>query len=294
MKKQWVMVALLLPGCGSTIDRLIDDLQNPNPGVRLQAAERLGNMGVRAKPAVPRLTALLLDPDENVRSHVVQSLNLIGSPAHGQLLNALDSPNELLRLGAVKALGEPDPRLKRGFSREDDRKTLSLLMKLFDGQTSEGKNAIIRSLVVVCRSNHEERKLLTWLAPLLASPDKAVVATSAESIGLIARRVGPIDELRPVAKPLAKLIRDDDVAVKRAGLFALGEFGPNAKDVVVSVIKALKDDDEQIQSDAYESLRKLGPTIDNGIPELERMLAEGELSPRAAANARVLIRARKR
>jgi hypothetical protein len=82
-----------LPGAGPEVPtavspgklaELIEQLQDPRPHMRWDAAKRLGRMGAAAKEIVPHLAKLVDDPDGGVRRVVREAMNAIESEADNQ------------------------------------------------------------------------------------------------------------------------------------------------------------------------------------------------------------------
>ena len=72
--------------------QLRQDLKAPNPGLRAQAAMKLGALGRAAKAAVPDLAIAVLDRDLNVRYWAATALRAMGpdaKPAIPALVKAL-------------------------------------------------------------------------------------------------------------------------------------------------------------------------------------------------------------
>jgi HEAT repeat protein len=72
---------LLAAGTGDDVDALLAGLKSPNPGTRGMAAMDIGELGPRAKKAVPALAEALADRDLNVRYWAATALRQIGPDA---------------------------------------------------------------------------------------------------------------------------------------------------------------------------------------------------------------------
>src|SRR5262245_7401725 len=110
-----VFLTLLLIGCGKEaaygnrpVSAWRKDLKDPDPQVRREAAEALGEIGAKAKAAVPDLGEALNDPDDRVRIKVSLALWSIGASVKGavpNLIAALNDRNAEVRLNVAGALG---------------------------------------------------------------------------------------------------------------------------------------------------------------------------------------------
>ena len=86
---------------------LLDTLEDPaeEETARIAAARLLAQQGNRAREGIPVWIHLLADPSIAVRAEVTAILSQAGPGAVPELLKALKSDDERLRLGAVEALG---------------------------------------------------------------------------------------------------------------------------------------------------------------------------------------------
>lgn len=90
-------------------------LRDPEPRVRLAAAQTLWSLGANAKGAVPALTASLEDSSPEVRANVAMALELVGvdaRPAVSALTSRLRDTDWNVRQHAAKALGAIGPAAK--------------------------------------------------------------------------------------------------------------------------------------------------------------------------------------
>lgn len=106
-------------------EEAIDNLKSPDPYVRRQAAEQLGNL--RDPKAIPHLKKLLTDENPFVRQTAVDSLGLIRSKeVLDDILFVLSNDKEVqVRQSAVVALG---------YIGSTDEKVVSLLTKLLEDE----------------------------------------------------------------------------------------------------------------------------------------------------------------
>jgi hypothetical protein len=97
---------LLFPG-------LLEGLRQPDPDVRVGAALALGGAGVSSRPeAMTALAAALLDPERRVAQAAAVSMfpgqpEATGDLARELVLDAVKSPDPILRLAAAERLGRP-------------------------------------------------------------------------------------------------------------------------------------------------------------------------------------------
>jgi len=88
----------------SEVGELVARLDDPDPKVKRSAVTILSSMGPAAEPALPRLIALLRDPDEMIAEIAVQAIAEVGTPALPALTEPLEHGDRLIRLRAVEAI----------------------------------------------------------------------------------------------------------------------------------------------------------------------------------------------
>jgi len=114
----WIGVA-----ARASVPALITALRDRVPGVRMESAGALGDVGsdtASNQVEISRALSLSLgDPDSTMRIVVARSLRQIGAAARAQNLVALDSKDPRVRISAIRALGEqpPTPAVIAGLSK---------------------------------------------------------------------------------------------------------------------------------------------------------------------------------
>ena len=99
-----LVAASMLVGCTGEIARLSEKLDDPDPTVRWDAAERLGETG--SSEAVDPLIRALADEELSVRNAAAEALGNLGAPAVDPLAQLLMDAEPGIRRLAVFALGE--------------------------------------------------------------------------------------------------------------------------------------------------------------------------------------------
>lgn len=91
----------------NTVQMLIANLSDHDPGIRTQAANSLAGLGTDAAPAVPALIAVLDDKEPNVRYRAVIAIGKSGSSAVAikALIREINDTSKDIRYEAVSALG---------------------------------------------------------------------------------------------------------------------------------------------------------------------------------------------
>jgi len=98
-----------LGSCEDALPALVAATDDPDPGVSLQAAATLGDLGAAAAPAVPALMALLWTGDVRVRAVIGVALARIGEAAVPALAQSLRHPSVDVRLKATQILAKIGP-----------------------------------------------------------------------------------------------------------------------------------------------------------------------------------------
>jgi hypothetical protein len=190
------------------VNPLIAALDDPDPVVRGQAAEVLGNIGDGR--AVAPLTVALRDPDPYVRSDAAKALGLIGM---GKLVDrrtveamivALGDPDYYVRSEAATALGY----VRAG------RAVLPLLTALRDPEPR------VRSDAALALGSIEDARAVDPLIDALGDADADVRASAARALGWIGSLW--------TAEPMRQLLRDESASVREAVREALSDIGRRA------------------------------------------------------------------
>lgn len=119
----WILVSgLIVAGFGAAVAKadglssgdqavpaLIEELKNPDPQKREEAATALGRIGPVAAAAIEPLIATFADPDLYLRGAAAVALSRIGAGAVSALTDALADPNPEIRWSAAIALGRLGP-----------------------------------------------------------------------------------------------------------------------------------------------------------------------------------------
>jgi HEAT repeat protein len=218
------------------IPRLTAVLRDPNPELRRTAAQSLGK--IARKEAVPALVEALRDSDAGVRRHAAWALGMIGEDALGPdrspLAALLFDADPAVRETAAMALGLTG----------DTQTGIELLLERLQepGTPSDSKRLAAASL-----GGMEARSAVTALIRLLSDPDARVRRWAVAALGEIA------DE--QAVKPLGTLLtKDPDPGVRLEAAFRLGKFGGSAAGPALTA--ALKDANEDVRRIAAAGLKE--------------------------------------
>jgi HEAT repeat protein len=217
------------------IPRLVAVLKDPNPDLRRTAAQALGK--IARKEAAPALLAALRDSDAGVRRHAAWALGMIGEdalgPEHSPLAELLFDIDPGVREAAALALGRTG----------DTQAGMELLLERLQEPETPADS---KRLAAASLGGMEARSAVTGLIRLLADPDARVRRWAIAALGEIA------DE--QAVTPLgARLAKDPDPGVRLEAAFRLGKFGGvTAKPALAA---ALKDADEHVRRVAAAGLQ---------------------------------------
>ncbi|MHA1936484.1 MAG: HEAT repeat domain-containing protein, partial [Candidatus Thorarchaeota archaeon] len=129
----------------TSISNLIVCLKDTSWTVRTAAAQAIKGIGTRSVEAIPTLVGTLEDKDWRVRYRSIDTLAEIGDDAIPALIDALNHNNQIVRKGAVEALGEmriTDPDVLNSMAILLKDKVESVRGKAADALRTCGKESI--------------------------------------------------------------------------------------------------------------------------------------------------------
>jgi HEAT repeat protein len=236
---------------------LARDLSDPEHSGRQHAAvNALQRLGRKAKAAVPLLRERLKDKGPLTRLAVVNALQALGPDAAAALGEALKDDNQMVREAAARALWQLAP---------DVRGALPALQGAIKGQ-----DQFLRHYAIITLGKMGPENLPTLL-PLLKDSNPAVRYSVTEALGHMgpgAKETIPhlIDALRySKAHESNAEARRDDAEVRRAASLALRGIGLPA---VPALVELLKDKNRDDRIAAMDILANLGPQAKEVIPSL--------------------------
>lgn len=242
-----LFISLLLTACIVSTDqheptpeqvlpRLAAVLKDPNPELRRTAAQSLGK--IARKEAAPALLAALRDPDAGVRRHAAWALGMIGADALGPdrspLAPLLFDADAGVREAAALALGLTG----------DTQAGIELLLERL---REPGTPPDSKRLAAAALGGMEARPAVPGLTGLLSDRDGRVRRWAVAALGEIA------DE--QAVKPLGTLLaKDPDPGVRLEAAFRLGKFGGAAARPALTA--ALADANEDVRRVAAAGLKE--------------------------------------
>jgi HEAT repeat protein len=212
---------ILLPlifGCPGGMNRqrgaakLTQQLRDPDPNLRITAANALGSMGASARQALPHLKAALNDPVPSVRAYVARAIWAIdpktGTVLVRGLLKDLAGDDSLTRRMAIITLGMIGP---------DAKDATPSLAKLLTAKDAYERVIVASSLNKIDPKNQKNT------VPIFRNALKDdIPETRKEAVQALGRLGSKVKDLEP---EIANLLQDDDATVREAAAAALMAIG---------------------------------------------------------------------
>ncbi len=138
-------------------------------------------------------------------------------------------------------------------------------------------SAMVRTeaAAAVLRIRERDSRALRVLSESLSSENVVVRRHGARAVGFAGQAGAPL------AEPLGKLLRDPDVLVRRAALEAIATLGPAAAATASHLVPLLED--PQTTVDAADALGRIGPSAQDALGSLAKLLASPSRNVRWAA-----------
>jgi HEAT repeat protein len=227
-------------------------LRQPEPAVRVAAADTLGNIGPVAKEAIPALATLLGDEDQEVSRHAAAALGRIGPAAVPELIEV---------------------------ARWRSRYTTDMASTAFANLKAD--DATVRELVQLMGNVKEDHAVRAFAAKALGyMPEKAQTVQSE-----IIRALGDEnDDVRTAARwalgqigpkvipALKDALKDGNPRLRSGAAFALGSMGPAAEEAVPDLLAVMNDNDRTVRIDAILAIGKTRVTTDAVVQALIQVL----------------------
>lgn len=218
----------------------VEDLKSANPSVRRKAASDLGKS--KAKDALPRLAALVRDPDLDVRVTVLRALaslrDLAGVPS---MVVFMADSQARVRSEAIDGVVE--------IYTHRDRPGMSRFLSIFSDGRDKPEPLLVSSV---------DFEVYRSLATLLKDSDAGVRESASEAMGILGGT--------EVAADLAAATGDAVPAVRAAAVTALVKVGTSADGEALTPL--LKDPSATVRRRAIAGLGRL--KVGDAAPDLRR------------------------
>jgi HEAT repeat protein len=213
----------LLKGLTPALDHFAKGLTDPNPKIRLAAAEFLEMLGRAAEPAVPALVKALCDPEPFVRWTTARTLTHIApyrpNTVVPALAKALSDPDLDARVAVAEALERYGRMAKLMAAESPDRArqvqtvlardAVPALARSTQVGDTEARVAAIRAITAVVDGNAD--MAVDALIAALSNPDVRVRRGAADALGRVPGRAAR----RALPALQDRLTNDSDDEVRR-------------------------------------------------------------------------------
>ena len=271
--------ALALIGSPAT-RALLKALEDPDPEVRMYAADALGGIAPPSPEVVRALTRRVRDPDREVQDRAVQALGRIGpaaAPALPVLLDALERRGDRPTTTLVQALGRIGPAAISAVPTlievlDEDPYSVAAVAEALGSLGGGARLAVPHLLGALARAVAESPEQDA------SGYERDVIVRSLASIG------------GPAVGPLRAALADPDPSVREASAEALGRMGSPAVDARLDLESRLEDPAPFVRAAAVAALGSMGSAALGSAPALEARLADPNAFVRArAADALVAL-----
>jgi len=270
----------------ASVPALVAAAGDDRPVVQLRALWAIGVMGPDARAAIPELIKLLEHPHERIRSAAVLALGEMGPAARDftdKLARGLRDPSFMVRYQAAFALRKVGDTLVP---------EIGVLLRDDDERTRAAAAAVANLF------GEDARELAADLEAALADDSAAVRAEAASALGNLGPKAAPalpklveliadrefsvqVESFRAVLsvganepKKLLEVLAQADEKGNWAAPFVLGQFGPEGKDAVPHLLKAVHGKDPMLRLGAVWALGNIGGAAHEAGPPLTKLMRQ--------------------
>ncbi|MBI1916672.1 MAG: HEAT repeat domain-containing protein [Planctomycetes bacterium] len=253
------------------VPQLIKALQGKDCRARMEAADDLGQVGLRSRAATTALQEALADPEPQVRIEAAGALlrvNPGNAGAVAALLRMLKEKNPGLRVEATEALG------RGGAKSKEVIQALTPLVK----DTEAGVRQSAAS--VLLRLGGTGEVVFPVLLEMLGDRDFMIRRDAVEQLVLVDDAA-----VKANAPALTRALTDHDLLVCVKAAEALQRLGPQAKETVPLLVTLLEKNQPRYPIFVVETLGRIGPGAKPAVPVLLFRLKNGDAGLRGRAAA---------
>ena len=248
------------PKARAAMPLLIKGLEEQELFVTNATIEALGQMGTAAKAAVPHLAKIVNGEEPINAGNALMTLGALGRDAKDDvpaIARALRHPNKNVRANAISALGQIGPLAKPAVP-----ELVKTLAKALTDNDREVRDHITRTLGTI---GPEAKVAVPTLIKILEDPDEEARLDAAEALVEIGSGT------KAAAKALKEIARQGNgFLTVHAGLclWRIEKDGDLAKDFM----RCLKNPHHFVREEAVRALRDLGPQAKSAVPALIEVL----------------------
>jgi HEAT repeat protein/S1-C subfamily serine protease len=250
---------------------LVKALSSADSKQKTKAAETLGELGDKAKDAIPSLLKLLSDPDDFTKRTALSALVKIGLPNKADVplfANSLREPSVELRRYAASTLEKMGP---------DARNAAPDLVAALGDNDPLVRQAVARALGKMGRDVKDNAARPLELLMNDSNKDNRLAA--AEGLSNLYAATSDLEALR-------KLLKHQDADLRPFAASALAKMGKNAKPALPELLEMAKSDTGELRRATMQVLSVVDP-IDAkpGLSMVIESLSSGDTPTKLAALA---------
>jgi HEAT repeat protein len=262
------------------IPALVHALNDENPEVRAAAAHSLELIGPRAVQAAPALTKKLRDIEPSVRAAGAFALARIGQDDIESLMPLQQAANDKsprVSLAGAFALQRLFPRSSCAPSvcRQVAQRALPLLFSSLKEETGYESQRL--SLAIGTIDPESGLSTVDRLIQLTSSSDSVVSGNAALALETLGSTVSTL------VPAMVKGVLDGAEAGRILAIRKLGWLRIGTLESVNALRGGLRSKSVRIRAESASSLGRIGGKAKSSVPDLTRLLADPEKSPRVAA-----------
>jgi len=246
------------------LPELIKGLKNSDLTVKVEVIEALGEVGPKAKDAVPGLVELIRGPNLMLRSSSLTALSKIRVGVLPKLFEVLGSRAVNRPYEAAEVLQVETSKAIRTFIDREDREAIPYIITALSNPNAEIRVNLVEAFKILIRPEDEE--LVSIFINMPADTDPRVRAIEAELLGRI-RHVDDKAILR-----LWDLMSDSDARVRQAAIEVLLKTGRAAIFGSLKIKDFINDPNPEVCLGAVKLAALFGAKSAHHIPELIRAL----------------------
>ena len=235
-------------------EEVMTDLEDPDPHVRLLAAEELYRTGRQKETAIAMISAALKDPNPAVRLQAAGALyrmNVQKETAIAVISAALKDPNPEVRLQAARTLYRT--------GRQKEAATAVIVAALKD----PNPEVRLQAAETLYRIGIQKEAATAAIVAALKDPNPEVRILAVQRLGR--SRDTQIEGAIPA---LIVALKDSDLTVRLTATTTIAEFGSQAEAAIPALTRLLKDPYEGMRVAAASALWEVGAKPEVVLPTL--------------------------
>jgi HEAT repeat protein len=283
------------------VSLIIEALEDPEPQIRVQAADIVPRFAAKAKKAIPLLLGMLDDEDvakvaartDKGSDLIAEVLQRFGKDAVAGLVGVLEDGKKspLARFRATRALAGMGRKARSALPALEAALKDRLLPIAVESACAYVRvgGEIDRALPVLREGLKHREPFIAWTAGYAVErlgprakatvPDlKALLEHEEREVRIIAARA--LGRLGPAARPavpaMAALLKSDDARQRFQVIDALEKLGPDARTALPVLIERLKDLEQVFPQPVLVTIGNLGPAGKDAVPALLKLLEKAE------------------